>query len=167
MTISETERYHGAALSRLIREADRQLTVGYRGASRSTYVVNGVGLYLKYSTKRLSPWSYTFTAEHQAELDKLETLSNSAFLVLVCGKDGIVCLGRSELQKLLDDTHLDSEWIRVSRQPREKYKVTGSDGRAPLLIADNEFPAKLFNSDSKSKYERNRLDSRYVLKAPN
>ncbi len=143
--IRRVEQYHGIALARLVR-GELALTVGARSHEdyRVVYTVNDrVALYVKYSTSRLSPWTFGFKIEHQDEIRQLRAEFEDVFVTLVCGLDGIACLAGVEYQRMLDDDAKSGEWIKVSRGPRQKYAVSGSDGRTVFKIGDNEYPAKV------------------------
>lgn len=144
--IRQVERYHGVALARLVR-AESPVMVGTRVHEdyRSVYTVNSrVALYVKYSTSRLSPWMFGFKVEHQKEIAELRDEFADIFVTLVCGEDGIACLSGSEYRQVLNDDPQNGEWIKVSRRPREKYGISGSDGRTVCKIGDNEYPAKVY-----------------------
>src|SRR5688572_14790098 len=88
MGIKKQDFYEGAALYQLAR----------RGVIASVkyvtplFVLNGtLQVLLKYSTKKRSPWGFTFGVEEQA---LLESGPNEGQLVvaLVCGADGIAAL---------------------------------------------------------------------------
>lgn len=122
------------------------MTIGTRSHEdyRSVYTVNDrVALYVKYSTSRLSPWTFGFKVEYQDEIRQLRDEFADTFVTLVCGVDGIACLSGAEYQRVLDDDPRSGEWIKVSRGPRQKYAVSGSDGRTVCKIGDNEYPAKV------------------------
>jgi hypothetical protein len=111
---------------------------------RSAYMLDRrVALYIKYSTSRLSPWSFSLSRSHQLELEELAARCEAVFLVLVCGRDGLACISRSELNRVLDDVYQETEWVRVSRRARQKYLITGTDDRRGFKVADSEFPAKV------------------------
>jgi hypothetical protein len=143
--IREFEFYHGAALTRLIHGGTAVSIERYSGlGGNAAYVINNrVGLYIKYSANRLSPWTFTFKEEHQDEISEMKSVLNDVFVALVCRDDGIACLNYAELKFILDDQHEEVEWVRVSRRPREKYAVTGSDGKLKTKIGDNEYPSKV------------------------
>lgn len=103
-----------------------------------------VGLYVKYSTNRLSPWGFSFADAHQAEVARLAGEHADCFVALVCGQDGIACLNTAELGRVLDADHRTSEWVKATRRPNEKYTITGSDGRRGFKVADNEYPSKIW-----------------------
>jgi hypothetical protein len=142
--IRQVERFHGVALARLIRSEGSAVSVARHPRCRAAYTIDDrVAVYVKYSTNRLSPWAFGFKQEHQAEIADLRAEFNEVFVALVCGTDGIACLGSREYQRVLDDVLHSSEWVRVARGRREKYAVTGSDGRKAVRIGDNEYPAKV------------------------
>ena len=91
----------------------------------------------------MTPWRFSFQQKHQNEIREMKERFNEVFLVLVCGDDGVVTLGYDELKKILDEQHNEVEWIAVARRPREKYTVTGSDGKLRYKIGENEFPDKI------------------------
>ena len=142
--ISETERYHGMVFSRIARNISSLSLRQYNSKSTSSYVVNGTGLFIKYSTKRMSPWHFTFIKQHQDEIEEMKKNLNDVVVALVCGSDGIASLSSVELNKVLDDNHAEIERITVSRPPRGKYRIGGTDGKLSKAIGDNEFPGKLF-----------------------
>ena len=112
--------------------------------SNASYVLNdSAGLYIKHSTKRMTPWRFSFQKKHQNEIQKMKNKFDNVFLVLVCGDDGVVTLSYDELKKILNEQYDEVEWIAISRRPREKYAVTGSDGKLKYKIGENEFPDKI------------------------
>ena len=116
-----------------------------QSASNASYVVNEtVGIYIKYSAKRMTPWRFTFLAEHQQEIELLKSSFEKVFLVLVCSDDGVVCFSYAELKQILDNLLDPIEWISATRHKREMYLVKGSNGELDFKIGQNEFPNKLF-----------------------
>lgn len=94
----------------------------------------------------MSPWNFSFAADHQAEVAGLADEFGHVFVSLICGEDGIACLAYREYKRLLDDDFRTMEWIKAVRRPREKYTLTGSDSVAAFKIGDSEYPAKIFLS---------------------
>lgn len=142
--IREFEFYHGVVLSRLVHGKVPVQIHTYPTESNASYVLNNsVGLYIKHSTKRMTPWRFSFQQKHQNEIQEMKDKFDEVFLVLVCGDDGVVTLSFKELKKILDEQHDEVEWIAVSRRPREKYTVSGSDGKLKYKIGENEFPSKI------------------------
>jgi len=146
--IKEFEQYHGAVFSRLLHKSPKTITIRtYPSHSNASYILDEkVGLYIKHSTKRLSPWSFTFQKTHQDEILEMKNTFEEVFVVFVCYTDGIVCLSFAELKLILDQCHEEVEWVRISRRPRGKYAIAGKDGHLKFKIGENEFPDKLFSN---------------------
>ena len=126
----EFEFFHGVVFAHLFHKLGVPVSVeGYPSADNASYVLNGkVGIYVKYSKKRLSPWSFSFLKRHQDEILKLKNQFGEVILLLVCNDDGIVALNFDEVRQMLDEVHLEAEWIRVRRSKRKMYDLKGSDG---------------------------------------
>lgn len=145
MGIKQVEFYHGAALTRLIRDSKQSFTIGMHESLRSAYILNeSICLYFKYSSDRLSPWTFSFNHDHQNDILTLQAEYSAVFVVLICGQDGIACLDGREYRALLDDNIRGTEWIKASRSARQKYSLSGSDAQKELKLADNEFPSRVF-----------------------
>jgi hypothetical protein len=138
------EFYHGAAITRLVH-SQRPLSIKvFPGHGNASYIVNDrVGLYLKYSSKRLSPWAFSFQKEHQSEIDELKSKCPVVIVGLICHDDGIVGLSYLELKTILDDKHERVEWVSASRKPRGQYAIKGKDGRLLHKVSEGEFIAKV------------------------
>lgn len=70
---------------------------------------------------------------------------SAVFVVLICGSDGIACLSEAELRRV-DDDYRAMEWVKAARRSREKYSITGSDGREIFKVGDNEYPTKVIDA---------------------
>jgi hypothetical protein len=144
--IRDFEFYHGLVFARILHGTQRPLFLRpFQSASNASYVLNDtIGIYIKYSSKRMTPWKFTFMKEHQEEIDLLKSNFEKVFLVLVCSDDGVVCLSYAELKQILDNQHDPIEWISAKRHKREMYSVKGSNGELDFKIGQGEFPGKLF-----------------------
>jgi hypothetical protein len=142
--IKEFEFYHGAAITRLIHSQKPFSIKVFPGHGNASYVVNEkVGLYLKYSSKRLSPWAFSFRKAHQSEIDELKRYFKNVVVGLICHEDGIVGLSYNELKTIVDDNFEEIEWISASRKPRGQYSIKGKDGRLLYKISEGEFLNKV------------------------
>lgn len=138
--IKEFDFFHGAALCQLIHNNKVYSIVPYPTEDNASYVINsGVGVYIKYSKKRLSPWQFTFKKKHQDEILEMKKRFGLVYVLLVCNDDGIACLDYLELKLILDYLHKETEWITVHRSRREKYSIKGSDGKLRFKIGVNDF----------------------------
>jgi hypothetical protein len=146
--IQEFEFYHGAVLASLVHFANRDIRLKlYATNSNSSYVLNeSVGIYIKYSSKRLSPWRFVFNETHLHELQEMKTSLKELYLVLVCGTDGIVSLDNSEIKSLINHTILESKWLSAARVARKEYTVKSSDGILNYKIAKSDFPKKILEA---------------------
>ncbi|WFU58707.1 hypothetical protein QA639_14920 [Bradyrhizobium pachyrhizi] len=129
--LDEYEFYQGAVLRQLVVASD--LSLSFRPFERegriAAFVMNGrIGIYVKHSSKRMSPWRFTFTIEQAADLLDLEARYPGSFLVFVCESDGAVALSFADLHTLVDFTQSDNAWISISRPPRAQYQIAGNRG---------------------------------------
>lgn len=127
--MADYERYHGIVLRALITELSTGAHIKAEDAHGvvNSFVVGGkIGLYIKHSTKRLSPWTFGFTEDHMAELDLLSDHSTESFVCLVCGYDGFLTLNMGEVRQLMEAKGSDhSLSIHVKRRKRHNYSVGG------------------------------------------
>ncbi len=123
------ERYHGIVLRVLITELSTGMHVKAEDAHGvvNSFVLNGkVGLYIKHSAQRLSPWIFSFTEDHIAELNLLSEYTEQSFVCLVCGYNGFLTLDMEEVQQLMDTKGSDrSLSIHVKRRKHHMYAVGG------------------------------------------
>ena len=135
--------FHGNALVRLVQDRRTYGLELYH--ENHCYLVNKKsGIYLKHSTKRISPWQFTFLPEHLNEIASIKNEIKSLFLVLICNDDGICCLNFQEIAQLILVGNMDqTKSIRVSRSLHEKYAVSGTDGKLKHKIGNSDFPRKV------------------------
>jgi hypothetical protein len=143
--IRDFEFFHGAALTKLVRSCQRVTIAPFKGSSNASYVVNDCcGLYLKHSSSRMSPWSFTFHRDHQQEIDELHRRFGYVVVGLICNDDGVVGLDYTEFRTVLDTSHEAVEGIGISRKPRGMYMVRGRDGKMQYRIGEGSFVKKVF-----------------------
>lgn len=142
--IGEKEIYHGVALARLVQDAGQAISIAsWASVSRSAYVLNdSIALYLKYSTKRLSPWSFEFSSDHAHEIRDLSSLFRSLWLVLICGPVGVAAIEWDKASQVVSSRSDDSFSLGVNWRPNHKYRVSGARNK-PLLVSDSTFPEAL------------------------
>ena len=145
MAINEYQFFNGVVLNGLVRKGKLLKIDAFPSSGNNAFTINEkVGIYIKYSKKVISPWRFTFLKEHQDEFKIMSELLTS-FLILVCNKDGIVCINSITLKKILDTKHESVEWISAARLKRESYEVKGSDGKLKFKININDFPRHVIN----------------------
>lgn len=144
--IKKYEFYHGVVFSKIIHYRNCNISIKpYPSETNASYVLNDtIGIYVKHSTKRLSPWSFSFQKKHQDEILEMKANLEEVFLLLVCGEDGVVTLSFEEIKRILNDLHGDVEWISAVRTPNKEYTIKGSDGCLGRKVGKNDFPKKIF-----------------------
>jgi hypothetical protein len=139
--IREHELYHGAALLKLLSRSEQPIEVKAFTAAgvKSSYVINGIlGIYIKHSALRMSPWTFTFQPAHREELARMAAAFENSFLFLVCERDGIAVLTGPEMWTVLDIDSKATQWISIKRGKREQYQVKGSNGSLAFKVADSD-----------------------------
>lgn len=159
MSINNKDQLHGLVIHRLLTELSVYIPNAFvrveLGSGGSSYIlrvqtcvdgkakIKAIGLYIKISNKRLSPWSYSFTKSHQDEIALLQKEFGQTFVVFVAGLDGVACLDFRELKEVLDEEHEEQEWVSISRKLNENYRVKGNDGTRDRPLAKNCYPLKV------------------------
>src|SRR5690242_19280481 len=138
--MKEFEFYHGAVFAKLIHHSDQVLNLSlFPTGSNAAYVLNGtIGLYFKYSTKRMKPWTFTLQKEHLKEILEMSSKLERVYVILISGADGAVTLTLAETLQIVPSGQKESAWISVSRTPRSEYSVKGSLGALSYRIAKND-----------------------------
>jgi hypothetical protein len=144
--ISEFEFFHGVVFARMLHATQRQLSIKpYSTSDNAAYVVDDTkGIYIKYSSKRLSPWRFSFQKRHQETILEMKKNIGAVFLLLVCNDDGVVVLTFDELKQILHEDHETVEWISATRNRRQMYSIKGSDGKLSFKVGRDEFLHKIF-----------------------
>ena len=76
------------------------------------------------------------------------------FLIFVNGDDGIACVNYEQLKEILDEHYEEQEWVRVSRKPKQNYRISGNDGKLESRFQETlpkvitEFFDELLSSES-------------------
>jgi hypothetical protein len=145
--ISEFEFFHGVVFARMLHVTQRQLSIKpYSASDNAAYLINGaIGIYIKYSSKRLSPWRFSFQKRHQDKILEMKSSIGTVFVLLVCNDDGVVVLTFDELKQILNEDYEEVEWISASRNRRQMYSIKGSDGKLSFKVGKDEFLIKMFN----------------------
>jgi len=144
--IKEFEFYHGLVFARILHATQKPISIKpFPSPDNASYVLNDkVGIYIKYSTKRLSPWRFSFQKRHQDEILDMKNKIGEVFLLLVCNDNGIVAMSFEEIKQILNEKHEQVEWISAARGKREMFAIKGSDGELEFKIGRKDFPSKLF-----------------------
>ena len=81
--IKEFEFYHGVILAKLVHGINTSVLIQtFPSRSNSSYIVNkNIGLFIKYSTKRMSPWRFSFAKDHQDEILNIKNTLGEVFIM--------------------------------------------------------------------------------------
>jgi hypothetical protein len=126
--IPDIDRYHGVVLRQLVVAAKRPLVIQLadRSGRFDCYRVGDLAMQIKHSSKRLSPWQFTFTAEQMDELTGLANSHRGAWSLLVCGPDGVLALSLGQLRRAVGQVTEGTASIRVRRARNSMFRVSGS-----------------------------------------
>ena len=127
--IHEFERYHGAVLRELIVKVGKSTeirVVDDAGRVNSFVVNDSLILYIKHSSKRLSPWQFTFTSDNLAEINRLSQHNLPIWLIFVCGQDGMLAISYEEFQFINPVDATTTSFVRVDRDRNTMYRVNGT-----------------------------------------
>ena len=136
--------FHGVILARIIQNKPACLKK-YEG-NNSSYIVGGqIGIYIKYSAKRMPPWTFSFSKIHVDEIKNMENELERTFIALICDRNGICCLDYTEFGTILSiENRSFPKWVKASRLKGEKYSVSGSDGKLRHKVGNCDFPSKIY-----------------------
>jgi hypothetical protein len=135
--LDEYEFFQGAVLRQLIVDADWSLTIRpfVREGRISAFIINNrIGVYVKHSSKRMTPWRFTFNIDQAADLLDLEVKFPDTFVVFVCESDGLVTLDVGRLHEIIS-FETENAWVRIERPPRSQYDVGGNKGDLPNKLS--------------------------------
>jgi hypothetical protein len=133
------EFFQGVVFRQLVTASDKPLTFevhDFSGRTNSYCVNSSVGIYIKHSSKRLSPWQFSFPPDQRTEFRMLGDHFENTFGIFVCGHDGIVAVPTAGLRTLIGHNETDQGWIRVSRSRNSMYALVGSSDALPSKIAN-------------------------------
>jgi hypothetical protein len=123
MGLKRQEFYEGAALHVLARGGK---ITGLSYEPPFFTVNNTLLVLLKYSTRKRSPWGFTFTSDEQALLNVAN--SNSKIVIgLVCGDDGVAAFEYNSYRNIAA-VREGAVHISCYRKYGEHYEVNGPDG---------------------------------------
>ncbi len=143
--LKQSDFFHGVLLSKLLDNCELKIR---KHDYFSAYIINDKAYYIKYTTTRISPWTFTFSESHIAEIVSLRSTFEEVFVVLICNDDGVCCLNFDEFRTVIAVENMNfPKWIKAIRQKREKYSVSGSDGKLSYKIGDNCLQQSIVNNE--------------------
>lgn len=136
--LDDYEFYQGVVLRQVVAHADVPIRISpFRKAGRlNAFLLNDkIGVLVKHSGKRLSPWQFTFQVEHCVEIRDLEVAAVDSYVAFVCEKDGVVLITTEALRQLISFESKNVQWVRIDRSRRSMYGLHGSNGALPHKLA--------------------------------
>lgn len=135
--INEVERYQGVVLRELVVAFGECARIGVADVSGrvDSFCIERAAFQIKYSTKRLSPWRFTYMPENLRELESLADGYPIVWAMLVCGQDGVVGVSLEEFRSIVRVGAVEPAWLRVSRSRNAMYRVGGALGDLPRAKA--------------------------------
>jgi hypothetical protein len=144
--LGEGEFYSGVVLSRIVRESQQQLTFGSLSQlSGLVFTIDGlVALFIKYSSNRLSPWGFTFTADQVKQIQLVQKSRLEPVIALVCHEDGIAAVAYDEFVSLIGaQIPPTGGWVRAVRQKRHGYGLKGSQAELKNKVSLSDLWPKI------------------------
>jgi hypothetical protein len=136
--LDEYEFYHGALIRALVVELGLPLEIKVDDAAGriDSFVIDKkVAIHIKHSTKRLSPWQFTFSRANVEELIDLDHRHHQLFICLICGDDGFLCITPEEFLEVSGPAKSETYWIRAERPRNKMYEVSGNAGTLSIKKA--------------------------------
>jgi hypothetical protein len=127
----EYERYQGLVLREIVIHTIKGVHIApfQRSGRQRAFILNDqVAIFVKHSSKRLSPWQFTFHHEQLADLFELEAACDKLFLIFVCGPDGLATITMKEFRQIATFMDTEQAGIRIERKPRSMYGLSGNRG---------------------------------------
>jgi hypothetical protein len=127
--LDDYEFYQGVVLRNLITQGNGPIMLSpfVREGRIGAFVINSrYGVFMKHSTKRMSPWRFTFSLEQVSDLLDLEAKYFDSFVVFICGDDGFVTLDVGTLHDVVTFDDVETAWVNIDRKPRSQYGVRGN-----------------------------------------
>lgn len=143
--IKEYEYLHGIIFSRLCSNTSITFTIKPYGKGYSSYVINSsAGLYIKYSSRKRSPWRFTFLKSHINKISRMHRAFGEVFIVLVCYLDGVATIKFSDLKPILN-SRTKHRQVSIHRKRNTMYRVTSPKGELSEKISKTSCPDKIID----------------------
>lgn len=127
--LKDYEKYHGTVLRALVAGSREPLSIGVddvHGRINGYTINQQLGIYIKHSSKRLTPWRFGFNAEHLSELAYMHGKYKSLYVVFVCGVDGLACLPYAKLLEIGSSASPGQLSVGIARSRSQMYGVYGA-----------------------------------------
>jgi hypothetical protein len=124
----EFERYYATVFTSLFEEVS-DVRIKKISDNDSAYILNdSLGLYIKHSTARISPWSYSFRTNDFAVIDQMGIDTREIAFGLVCGFQGVCLISSDDLRVAGGFFQGDPLRVTVRTMRGGSWKVSGTAG---------------------------------------
>lgn len=141
--IREFEYYHGVALRDIVvclRPDPVSIRLADSRGRLNSYILNEeLGLHIKHSAGRMPPWQFGFGQDTLNETKTLAADVRAIWLAFVCGEDGVVFLPHQDFLSI-NAACETSAYVRIDRDKRSMYRVTGSSGPLKKAVKRGAIP---------------------------
>ena len=144
--ISDNSKYIGSAIISMIDSFNEGLEIRRIIDDKSGfYLINGkLPILCKYSTKRTNPWAFTIKNEILKEYLSLIQQYKECFIILICGRDGVISLEYTDARQLINFNLIEEQKrISATRKLGEMYSISGSDGEMKNKISQKSIKENL------------------------
>jgi len=159
--ITDREHYHGIALARIAAAFPEGMQIRPESSGyRNSYVLNErIGLHLKFSGARIAPWSFNFLANQVDEVATLVREFGDAWLIFICGLEGVAGIRYSELTSGLERVSGGAPFnLTITRRPGHAFMIVNPGGD-PIRLPESALGRGLARDASvQPTHARHRLD---------
>ena len=140
--IAELDRYHGVVLRQIVVGHGKPVSIGIadRSGRVDTFSIEGAAFQIKHSSKRLSPWQFTYLPENLTALSALSDSFRPIWVFWVCGVDGVVGVSFHDLSRIIPRNGDIPESVRVSLSRNSMYRVSGPLGSLRRAVSRGVHP---------------------------
>lgn len=122
--------YYGLLLHSLVQANKNGVQIRQISGFRNGLLINEkIGLLLKHSTSRLSPWNYSFGQADQKLINHFQVEKVRFKVGLICGFVGVCVVEDTELNHLVDSPFTKTSRITIRTISGGSWDVSGNLGK--------------------------------------
>jgi hypothetical protein len=155
--ITEQDRYFGSAIVEILKSFPQGVKMSRldKSPGGAAFTIGEDCLvYLKYSTARLTPWTFTFNTSHMDFLNA-QASKRRTVIGFVCGVDGIAGVSVNEIFSLIPVYTDKPTGLSISRRPGHNYHLKSGGKELEITVSNADFVRKV-HGQSKAALSLNR-----------
>ena len=135
--ITLASKYYGAVFAYILNKWGEGIEIQrIKSKSSGFYLIDKkIPIYIKYSTQRRGPWTFTIQPDQAKVYDQLFRKYKCCVFAFVCGNDGIVALDFFEFNCVFSSEFEQQGSIMIRRKLRHMYQINGRDGELDRKIS--------------------------------